>query len=116
MYLTSLTKAASPSLRVGALITRGPAARRLQALRAVDDTFVSRPLQQTTLELVSQPSWDRHLNGLSRALNRRAGTLPAVSRYLAAQPCSRAAECTCGSRSRDTSMMRKGKHQPAAAG
>jgi DNA-binding transcriptional MocR family regulator len=85
VYLTSLTKAVSPSLRVGAVITRGPVARRLQALRAVDDMFVSRPLQETTLELVSRPMWDRHLKGLSRALNRRAGTLfHAVSRHLPA--------------------------------
>ena len=85
VYLTSLTKAVSPSLRVGAVITRGPVARRLHALRAVDDLFVSRPLQETTLELVSLPMWDRHLKGLSRALNRRAGTLfQAVSRHLPA--------------------------------
>src|SRR5271154_6832497 len=75
VYLTSLTKAASPSLRVGAVIARGPIARRLHALRAVDDMFVSRPLQETTLELVSRPMWQHHLKGLSRALGRRAETL-----------------------------------------
>jgi DNA-binding transcriptional MocR family regulator len=85
VYLTSLTKVASPSLRVGAMIARGPVARRLRALRAVDDMFVSRPLQETTLELVSRPMWDRHLKDLSRSLSRRAEVLfHAVSRHLPA--------------------------------
>jgi DNA-binding transcriptional MocR family regulator len=85
VYLTSLTKVASPSLRVGAVIARGPVARRLHALRAVDDMFVSRPLQETALELVSRPMWQRHLKGLSRALGRRAEALfHAVDRHLPA--------------------------------
>ncbi len=50
--MTSLSKAASPSLRMGAIIARRPVAGRLLALRAVDDLFVSRPLQETALELV----------------------------------------------------------------
>ena len=85
VYLTSLTKVASPSLRVGAVIARGPVAHRLHALRAVDDMFVSRPLQETTLELVSRPMWQRHLKDLSRALSRRAEALfHAVNRHLPA--------------------------------
>jgi len=75
VYLTSLTKAASPSLRVGAIIARGPVADRLRALRAVDDLFVSRPLQEAALELVSRPAWPRHLKSLSQALGSRAATL-----------------------------------------
>jgi DNA-binding transcriptional MocR family regulator len=75
IYLTSLTKVASPSLRVGAMIARGPVAQRLQALHAVDDMFVSRPLQEATLELVSRPMWPRHLRDLSQALDRRARVL-----------------------------------------
>jgi DNA-binding transcriptional MocR family regulator len=85
VYLTSLTKVASPSLRVGAVIARGPVAHRLHALRAVDDMFVSRPLQEAALELVSRPMWQRHLKDLSRALSRRAEVLfHAVNRYLPA--------------------------------
>jgi DNA-binding transcriptional MocR family regulator len=85
VYLTSLTKVASPSLRVGAVIARGPVARRLHALRAVDDMFVSRPLQETALELVSRPMWQRYLKDLSRALSRRAEALfHAVNRHLPA--------------------------------
>jgi DNA-binding transcriptional MocR family regulator len=85
IYITSLTKAASPSLRVGAVIARGPIAGRLRTLRAVDDMFVSRPLQEAALELVSQPGWERHLRALSRALGRRAAVLAhAVQTHLPA--------------------------------
>ena len=83
VYLTSLTKTASPSLRVGAIISRGPVADRLRALRAVDDLFVAGPLQEAALELVSRPAWPRHLRALSLALGSRAATLAsAVSRLL----------------------------------
>jgi DNA-binding transcriptional MocR family regulator len=75
VLLTSLSKAASPSLRVGALIARGPAASRLQALRVVDDLFVARPLQEAALDLVSRPAWERHLKDVRRALQQRAATL-----------------------------------------
>jgi DNA-binding transcriptional MocR family regulator len=75
VYITSLTKVASPSLRVGAVIARGPVASRLHALRAVEDMFVSRALQEAALDLVSRPLWDRHLKELSRSLGQRAGVL-----------------------------------------
>ena len=81
--ITSLTKPASPSLRVGVVIARGPAAQRLHALRAVDDMFVSRPLQEAALDLVTRPVWPRHLAGLGRALAGRAQRLAdAIDRYL----------------------------------
>jgi DNA-binding transcriptional MocR family regulator len=75
VHVTSLTKPASPSLRIGALIARGPVAERLRAVRAVDDLFVSRPLQETALELVSSPAWPRHLASLGRALTARRTVL-----------------------------------------
>ncbi|HEY2443726.1 MAG TPA: PLP-dependent aminotransferase family protein [Streptosporangiaceae bacterium] len=75
VHVTSLTKPASPSLRVGALIARGPVAERLHAIRVVDDFFVSRPLQETALELVSSPAWPRHLASLGRALAARRAAL-----------------------------------------
>ena len=85
VYLASLTKAASPSLRIGAIIARGPVADRLRALRAVDDLFVARPMQEAALELVSRPAWPRHLRTLSQALASRAVTLAgAISRLLPA--------------------------------
>ncbi len=75
VYLTSLTKPAAPSLRIGALIARGPVLERLRAIRQVDDFFVARPLQEAALELLSSPSWDRHLRGLAVALRGRCGAL-----------------------------------------
>lgn len=83
IYLTSLTKAASPSLRVGAIIARGPVARRLRVTLAVNELFVARPLQEAALDLVTRPGWQRHLQDLSRNLGQRARVLSdAVEKYL----------------------------------
>jgi DNA-binding transcriptional MocR family regulator len=75
VYVTSLTKVTSPSLRIGAIIARGPVAQRLQAIRVVDDMFVPRPTQEATLDLVSRPVWDRHLRDLARGLGLRRQAL-----------------------------------------
>lgn len=75
IYLTSLTKAASPSLRVGAIIARGPVAARLHAIRVIDDMFVARPLQEAALDLVTRPAWERHLRELGQELGLRASAL-----------------------------------------
>ncbi|KDN81940.1 PLP-dependent aminotransferase family protein [Kitasatospora cheerisanensis] len=71
VHLRSLTKAAAPSLRVGALVARGPALARLRAVQAVDSFFVPRPLQEAALELVTSPDWPRHLRTLARELTDR---------------------------------------------
>lgn len=75
IHLASLTKPASPSLRIGAVIARGPVMRRLQGMRRVDDFFIARPLQEAALELVSTPAWDRHLRTLSTRLRERCAVL-----------------------------------------
>jgi len=75
IYLTSLTKAAAPSLRIGALVARGPAGARLLATRLVEDLFVARPLQEAAVELLRSPAWPRHLAFLRRALRERRDTL-----------------------------------------
>jgi DNA-binding transcriptional MocR family regulator len=75
IYLTSLTKAASPSLRIGAVIARGPVMRRLHGMRFVDDFFVSRPLQEAAVDLLSTPAWERHLRALSTGLRERCTAL-----------------------------------------
>ncbi|WP_343979376.1 PLP-dependent aminotransferase family protein [Kribbella koreensis] len=84
VYLTSLTKPAAPSLRIGALVARGPVLERLRAIRQVDDFFVPRPLQEAALELVGSPGWDRHLRGLAIALRLRSRAL--VTALAEAQP------------------------------
>lgn len=83
VYLASLTKPASPSLRIGAVIARGPVMQRLRAIRLVDDFFVTRPLQEAAVELLSTPAWDRHLRALAAALRERCAALAAaITRYL----------------------------------
>ncbi|WP_344654934.1 PLP-dependent aminotransferase family protein [Catenulispora subtropica] len=76
--LTSLSKPGAPSLRIGALVARGPVMERMRAVRQVDDFFVTRPLQETAVELTSAPGWARHLRALSAALRERCVTLAAA--------------------------------------
>ncbi len=71
VHLTSLTKPASPSLRIGAVVARGPVMRRLLGMRRVDDFFIARPLQEAAVELLSTPTWDRHLRSLAGELRQR---------------------------------------------
>lgn len=78
VYLTSLTKPAAPSLRIGALIARGPVLERLRAIRQVDDFFVPRPLQEAALELLGSPGWERHLRTLAASLRQRSRALIAA--------------------------------------
>ena len=80
VHVRSLTKAASPSLRIGALSARGPVLERLRAVQVVDSFFVPRPLQETALELVGSPAWAGHLRTLAGALrDRRAALLAALA-------------------------------------
>ncbi|MET9379426.1 PLP-dependent aminotransferase family protein [Streptomyces sp. NPDC002992] len=78
VHVTSLTKPAAPSLRIGALVARGPVMERMRAVRMVDDFFVPRPLQEAALELVSSPSWDRHVRTLGADLRERCARLAAA--------------------------------------
>ncbi|MFC4858984.1 PLP-dependent aminotransferase family protein [Actinophytocola glycyrrhizae] len=77
VYLTSLTKPVAPSLRIGALVARGPAAGRLAAIRRVEDLFIARPLQEIAVELFGSPAWQRHLTTLRAALRERRDALVA---------------------------------------
>lgn len=80
VHVCSLTKASSPSLRVGALAARGPVLERLRAIHVVDTFFVPRPLQEAALELVGSAAWTRHLRSVSTALKVRRDTLTAALR------------------------------------
>lgn len=82
VHLTSLTKVTAPSMRVGALVARGPAAARLRTQRVVDDFFVPRPMQEAAVELLASGGWRRHRTGLRRALGtRRDALLAALARH-----------------------------------
>lgn len=83
VYVSSLTKPASPSLRLGALVARGPVADRLRSIRIVDDLFVNRLTQETTLELVGSSGWARHVVDMCRALSERRGVVLAALAQLA---------------------------------
>jgi len=83
VHVYSLTKAASPSLRVAALAARGPVLERLRAIQIVDTMFVPRPLQEAALELVGAPAWPRHLRAVAAELRiRRETLLAALSREI----------------------------------
>ena len=78
VYLRSLTKSAAPGLRVAGIGARGAAGARLRGARIVDDFFVAGPLQEAALELVSSPSWRRHLRRLRAGLRERRDALLAA--------------------------------------
>lgn len=79
----SLTKAISPTLRIGAIAARGPVAQRIAGLRVVDDFFVSRVLQEATVDFLSGSAWPTHLRSLGAPLRRRRDALMvAVARHL----------------------------------
>ena len=78
VYVRSLTKSTAPGLRVAGLIARGPARERLQSAWVVNDFFVSGLLQQTALEVVTSPAWQRHLRALRRELVLRRDALTAA--------------------------------------
>ncbi|MDR3081644.1 MAG: PLP-dependent aminotransferase family protein [Streptomyces sp.] len=80
VHVCSLTKATSPSFRVGALAARGPVLERLRAIQIVDTFFVPRPLQEAALELVGSPAWPRHLRAVSAELRHRRDTMTAALR------------------------------------
>lgn len=75
VHVTSLTKPSAPSLRIGALVARGPVMERMRAVRLVDDFFVTRPLQEAALEVLGSPAWDRHVRALGTALRERCAAL-----------------------------------------
>jgi DNA-binding transcriptional MocR family regulator len=85
VHVASLTKPTSPSLRIGALVARGPVLERLRAIQIVDSFFVPRPLQEATLELVGAPAWPRHLRAVAAGLReRRDAMIAALHAYLPA--------------------------------
>ena len=80
VYLRSLTKAAAPGLRVGAIAARGAAGARIRAARVVDDFIVAGPLQEAALDLVSSPAWRRHRRTTAATLTERRDLLVAAVR------------------------------------
>jgi len=75
VHLRSLTKATAPGLRLAAIAARGPAMARLVAARLIDDYFVPAPLQDAAVEVLTAPSWPRHLKRVRAALRERRDRL-----------------------------------------
>jgi len=71
IYIRSLTKSIAPSMRVAAMVARGPVLTRLRSARIVDDFFVPRPLQEIALEFVTSSGYARHLRRLRTQLGER---------------------------------------------
>ncbi|WP_182886315.1 PLP-dependent aminotransferase family protein [Microbispora sp. H10885] len=82
VHVLSLSKITSPSLRVAALVARGPAAHRLRASQVVESFFVARPLQETALEFLASPAWRRHLGAVHQEIGvRQAALLAGLARH-----------------------------------
>lgn len=75
IYLRSLTKSVSPSLRVAAVVARGPVRDRIGADRATETMYVSGLLQAAALDVVTQPAWRGHLRRVRQQLRERRDLL-----------------------------------------
>lgn len=75
IHIRSLTKTTAPSLRIAALVARGPAAARLRTARLVEELFTSRFLQEVALDVVTNSAYTVHLRRLSDTLRERAAVL-----------------------------------------
>lgn len=75
VYLRSLTKSVSPSVRVAGLIARGPARERILADTQAQAMYVSSVLQAVAVDVVTQPAWRTHLRSLRQQLAARRDLL-----------------------------------------
>jgi DNA-binding transcriptional MocR family regulator len=75
IYLRSLTKNVSPSVRVAAIVARGPARDRILADRGAESMYVSDLLQTAALDVVTQRGWVTHLRSLGQQLRARRDLL-----------------------------------------
>ena len=77
IYLRSLTKSVAPSVRVAALIARGPARDRIFGALVADSLYVSGVLQEAAFDVVNHPSWRSHQRHVREQLRVRRDTLVA---------------------------------------
>jgi len=83
IYVRSLTKSVSPSIRVAAVIARGPIRDRILAGLTAEAMYVSPFLQAAALDVVTNPGWTTHRKTLSRLLRLRRDELVASLRNAA---------------------------------
>lgn len=75
VYIRSLTKSISPSVRVAAVIARGPARERILRDRGAESMYVSGLLQAAALDVVTQSAWQTHLRHVRQQLRVRRDLL-----------------------------------------
>jgi DNA-binding transcriptional MocR family regulator len=75
VYLRSLTKTVSPSVRIAGIIARGPARERILADTQSEAVYVSGMLQAVALDVVTQPAWRTYLRDLRKQLAARRDLL-----------------------------------------
>ncbi|MGC0363579.1 DNA-binding transcriptional MocR family regulator [Rhodococcus sp. 27YEA15] len=75
IYVRSITKSVSPALRVAAVVARGPARRRIETDRTIDDLYVSGVLQSAAVEVLTHPSWNSHRRMVRDLLRGRRDAL-----------------------------------------
>ncbi|WP_416563108.1 PLP-dependent aminotransferase family protein [Nocardia testacea] len=80
VYLRSLTKSVSPSVRIAAVVARGPARDRILSDAQAESMYVSGLLQAVALDVVSHPGWRTHLRGLGQRLAIRRDLLSTALR------------------------------------
>ncbi|WP_433274088.1 PLP-dependent aminotransferase family protein [Actinosynnema sp. CS-041913] len=80
VYLRSLSKSVSPSVRVAGLVARGPARKRILADTQAESMYVSGVLQAVALDVVTHPAWRTHLRRLRHQLTARRDLLVASLR------------------------------------
>ncbi|EOM76959.1 putative aminotransferase [Rhodococcus rhodnii LMG 5362] len=85
VYVRSLTKSMSPSIRVAGIVARGPALRRISTSRWAGEMFVPGLAQHVALDVLTAPGWRRHIATLRRELRERRD---ALVRELRATPLS----------------------------
>lgn len=83
VYVRSLTKSVAPSVRVAAIVARGPARERILADAQAESVYVSGVLQMVALDVVTQPAWQTHLRAVRRELESRRNLLASELRELA---------------------------------
>lgn len=82
VYLRSLTKSVSSSVRVAGVVARGPVRDRLLHATQSESIYVSAMLQATALEVVTQPAWKTHLRKVNEQLaSRRDLLLSSLAEY-----------------------------------
>ncbi|MDI6022377.1 PLP-dependent aminotransferase family protein [Leucobacter sp. UT-8R-CII-1-4] len=79
----TLSKSASPGLRLGAIVARGPAGERMRASRTADELCVAPMMQEIAHDLLTSSVWPKHQKRLRLELAERRDALVSALRSFA---------------------------------